>query len=328
LSDDEKKDSKAKAILSSTGRIAKKATRATLIGGAILAPIFGIANLWGKWVYQVRTNYGVVVTSYDGERKAIKEAGWHVRTPFLSTYEGEYAMANQMAFLNGKSHPHEVITKGGRVIVAAASTFYSIKNLKQYAIENVKEDMEVIERRMSQSSGMVDQHATFSNSPKEMIRRTLDSIIGAHIQKTEDHRILYDRAKVEEEILSEIKKSELTKKYGIKVNEFKFTETHPLQKVVEANAQRQTLKTVAEGKLEAAKIQKKTIETLAEADAAKYKTLEKALNPKTAEEKRKAWELFQSLRMYESIKNGSPVWVMPNGQSPSPVYSPGKKRGY
>lgn len=328
MTDDQDKSSKLKSILASAGRITKKTLRAGLITGAIAGSLFAITNPWGKWVYQVKTNYGVVITEADGDRIAIDEPGWYGRFPFLSTYESEFPLANQLIFLHGKTQPHEVITKDGVVIMAAASTFYSIKDLRQYAIENVREEIKVLDSITTLRSGESgESQKDFLVNPKEMIGRTLDSIIGAYIQKTEPKRMIHDRSAVEKEIFQVILDSGISERYGIELNSFNFTGTNYIPKVVEANANRQALEANAEGRKAAAEIDKKAIETLAEADAQSYNIIEKAINPNTPEEKERSWNLFRDLIKYRTIKDkgGDTVWVLPDSSSPAPVFQPKKQ---
>ncbi len=352
--DTDKKPNKLKAALFSAGRITKKGVRAAVIVGAMLAPTCGIANIWGKWVYQVKTNYGVVITDWNGQRKAVDKPGWHSRMPLFSTYEEEYPLANQAIFLHGMTVPHEIITREkssneGFVIMAAAATFYGIDNLRQYAIENVKMDIVEVEKAADRS--MMGQNVRpFVLTPRIMLQRTLDSIVGDHIQKRDPKDLIHNRGEVEKEILESILKSDVQKLYGIKITGFNFTETNYIPDVVRANASKQATITEADGKYAASQMEKKTIETLAsaeaekykilaqaeakkykilaEAEAERYKILEKALNPKTPAEKRLAQEIFQSIIRYSTLKErpGDNVWVIPDQQSPMPVYNPGASK--
>ncbi len=312
--------SKVKSVFASAARITAKGVRAGVLGGALLGSAFGIVNHGAKWVYQVKTNYGVVITEADGGRVAVEKSGWYGRVPFLSTYEAEYPLANQVVFLHGKVKPHEVITKDGVVIMAVASTFYSIENLRQYAIENVKMDIEVNDPSQSPSFGS----SSLNMSPKEMTQRTLDSLVGGYIQKTSPERLIHDRQAVEKEILELLVNSDTPKRYGIKINGFNFTDTSYIPHVVAANAEKQRLVALAEGKYAAALEEKKAIETLSHADAENYKILEKALNPRSVEEKQRVMEIFRSLVKYRVLKDrsGDTTWIVPEGNVPMPVYSP------
>ena len=322
---DKTNDSRLTAILSSAGRITRKGIRAALLSGAILAPVFFGANFFAKWVYQVRTNYGIVITNWDGERIAVEKPGWYSRTPLLSRYEGEYSMANQVLFLHGATQSHEVITKevatgNGSVIMAAAATFYEITDLRQYAIENVTSEIDTTEKR----EGMQVVITKSIINPRVMLQRTLDSIVGDHIQKKDPKEIIHNRGTVENEILEALRNSDISSKYGIKINGFRFTETGYIPGVVIANAQKQASITAAEGRYAASQIDKKTIEALAQADAEKYRILEKALDPKTHEEKMAAQEIFKSIIKYNTIKerSGDSVWVLPDSSVPVPTYNP------
>ncbi len=323
MSDEKKPDSKTKQIIHSAGRIAKKATRATLLGSAILVPIGGAVSLWANWIYQVKTNYGVVETQgLDGKRVAVTEEGWHARVPLLSAYEGEYKLANQMVFLHGETEPHKVITRGAVVIEAAAATFYEIEDLRQYAIENMKGEMS-----LNENIGR-GQKGQFSITPRHMIRQTLDSIITGIIQKTDPKKLIEKRAEVEKIVLAAIHESNLSKNFGIKFNGFRFTHAGYVNKVVEANAEKQALVAVAEGKMAAAKIDKKTIETLANADATNYRIFRKELNPQTPTEEKQVRKLFLEMIKYRTLKDrsGDTIWMLNEGNSLKPVFRPDKKR--
>lgn len=322
---DKTNDSRLTAILSSAGRITRKGIRAALLSGAILAPVFFGANFFAKWAYQVKTNYGIVITNWDGERIAVEKPGWYSRMPLLSTYEEEYSMANQVLFLHGETKSHEVITKesatgNGSVILAAAATFYEITDLRQYAIENITSEIETTEKR----NDMQVMITKYIINPRIMLQRTLDSIVGDYIQKKDPKEIIHNRGTVENEILEALRKSDISDKFGIRINGFRFTETGYVPGVVMANAEKQASVTAAEGRYAASQIEKKTIGALAQADADKYKILEKALDPKNHDEKMAAQEIFKSLIKYKTIKerSGDSVWVLPDSSVPVPTYNP------
>lgn len=314
--------------LASAKRISRKVLRAGIISSVILGGICGFANIWAKWMYQVRTNYGVVMTKASGERVAIDQPGWYARMPFVSTYEQEYPVANQVVFLHGEVEPHQVVTKDGIIIVAAASTFYSITNLQQYAIENVRGQM---------LPGKLEQDLSGKITPKEMLQKTLDSIIGGYIQQSDPKELIHNRSEAEEMIREALTETDIEELYGITINGFYFTDTNYINSIVTANAERQVKITTAdadkqaritaaEARVEVAKKEKEAIETLAGADAAQYHILEAALQPKTPAEKRRAWELYQSIVMYRTLKDrpGDTVWIVPDGNVPTPTYNPKK----
>ncbi|MFH0752065.1 MAG: SPFH domain-containing protein [archaeon] len=340
----QKEGSKLEKMLFSAGRITKKGLRAGLICSVLFGNVFGLFNLYAKWVYQVKTNYGVVITQADGERVAITESGWHMRIPLLSTYENDreqYALANQVLFLDGKTDMHEVIARD-EVTMAAAVTYYEITDLRQYAIENVKAEMRTFEE-----TEMMRGVTKFSMTPRGMLQKKLDSIIGTNIQKTEQEDLIHNRGKVEDKIFQDLLDSDISKRFGIKFNGFNFSNTSYMPDVVKANAEKQTLRAIAEGKNAAAEVERKTIEVLAKADANKieilaeadankikilakadankYYILEKALNPQTPEEKKHVQDIFRALVKYKTIqeKAGSTVWVVPDSASPIPTYNPG-----
>lgn len=242
--------------------------------------------------------------------------GWYLRTPLLSTYEEEYPMANQESFLHGKTKPHEVIAKDGVVILAAATTFYEIADLNQYAIENVKAEVTTID--------LIDKsfrsNTTILISPRDMIQRTLDSIIGDHIQKTDYHKLIHNRSEVEKEINEALKNSELSQQYGIKINSFRLTETRYIDSVIKANAERQASVAHAEGDFDAAVIEKKTIKTRGKAYTEMFDGLEKEVEPKTAEQRIRLLDFYIK---YQTLKerSGDTVWML-DGESPTPVYKP------
>jgi regulator of protease activity HflC (stomatin/prohibitin superfamily) len=319
----EEKDQNKK--LASAKRIAKKWLRAGAISSVILLPTVGVLNAWKKWVFQVRTNYGVVITQASGERIALDKPGWYSRTPFLSTREEEYPLANQVVFLHGEVDPHQVVTKDGIVIVAAASTFYSITDLRQYAIENVKEQ---------KRPGTRDGDPMGTITPKEMLEKTLDSIVGGYIQQSNPKELIHNRSEAEKMIREALTETSIEKLYGITINGFYFTDTNYINSIVAANAERQVKITTAdadkqaritaaEARVEVAKKEKEAIETLAGADAAQYQILEEALHPKTAEEKKQVREIYQSIVMYRTLKerSGDTVWIVPDGNVPTPTYN-------
>lgn len=302
-------------LAASAGRVSRRALRAAVLSSLILAPVFGVANYFGNWLYQVKTNYGVVITQGDGTRVAIDKPGWYLRAPFVSTYEEECPLANQAIFLHGKTEPHQVVTKEGStnegsVVMASAATFYEIVDLKRYAIDNIKVELK------SRDS------MTITMSPKLMLQQTLDSIIGDQTQRTNPKDLIHDRSKVEKLIFESLIGSGISERYGIKINSFNFTETSYIASVVEANAQKQAAVAKAEGEYVAAQIKKKSIETLAKAEYEKYRTMEKALDPKTPEEKRFVQEI---LLKYITLKErvGDTVWVIPESTKTLPVSNSG-----
>ncbi|MFH1064545.1 MAG: SPFH domain-containing protein [Candidatus Woesearchaeota archaeon] len=319
MTDDEKPDSRLTAIAASAGRISKRWIRAGAIGGVILGLGFAVTNAFTDWVYQVRTNYGVIITQPMGERIAVEEVGWHFRMPFVTKYEGDYPTANQMVFLHGNPDPHEVITKGGKVIMAAGNTNYEIVGLKQFAVENV--------RRQKSTSDAFGEAATHHQTPEEMVQRTLDSIIGSYIQKTEADKLIHDRDSAEKEVLESMLKFDFKARYGVQINSYNFTHTNYIPSVVEANGRKQTEVALAEGKRAAAVEDKQRIETLASADGNKYKilaeALEKAYPPKTDADRKSLQALFERIVKYGAIeRSGGSVWVLPQGEDVGPVFNP------
>ena len=71
MGDDEKEDKPKLTKAAAVRKIGKRWLRAGLIAGPILGAAFGITNAFTDWVYQVKTNYGVIITQPLGDRVAI-----------------------------------------------------------------------------------------------------------------------------------------------------------------------------------------------------------------------------------------------------------------
>ncbi|MBR9683064.1 hypothetical protein GOV03_00815, partial [Candidatus Woesearchaeota archaeon] len=160
-------------------------------------------------------------------------------------------------------------------------------------------------------------------TPQDRIQRTLDSIIGDYIQRTEREKLIHDRSTVEREIKESILESNVSEKYGIKINDFRLNESDYIKEETEANVKRQAAVAHAEGEYAAAQIKKKSIKTLAEADAEKYKILENAMNPQTPAERADVRQRFDNLVKYRTLRerSGDVVWML-DGETPVPTYRP------
>ena len=304
--------SKSKALLYSAGRIIKKGARAGLLAGIILAPIISISSLAAKWTYQVRTNHGVVVTNWDGKREAITEVGWHFRAPFVSTYENEFPLANQMIYYEGNPNPRQIVTKGKKVLMVSAVTNISINNLHRYAIDNVQEETGILDPGPGKTGKI---------NTRIMIQKTLDSIIGGHIQRLESDVLMHDRESVEKRITESINASDITKQYGAVLNKFSFPVVNYVAGEVDARANKQATVVNAEAKDAASESEKKALVKLGEAEADIYKNIRNTIKPKNAADERRVDEIFDKVLKYRTMKNKPGSMILMDGNGVAPVYN-------
>jgi regulator of protease activity HflC (stomatin/prohibitin superfamily) len=303
--------SKGKTVLSSAGRIAKKTARASILAGLILTPVISISSLMAKWTYQVRTNHGVVVTKWDGKREAVTDVGWHWRTPFLSTYENEFPLANQAIYYEGNPDPRQIVTKDDKILMVSAVAMMEIPDLKKYAIDNVQEE-----------TGLLDPGPgkTGKVNTRVMIQKTLDSIIGGYLQTSEADVLLHDRWSVEKKIKQAINNSAITKMYGGKLNDFSFPVVNYVPGEVDARANKQAMVVNAEAKKAASDLEKQALVKLGEAEADIYKNIRDTLKPKNATDEKRVDAIFDKILKYRTMKNKPGSMILMDGSGVSPIY--------
>jgi regulator of protease activity HflC (stomatin/prohibitin superfamily) len=309
---DDQEFSKGKALLHSVGRITKKFGRAGLLVGLLSTPFIAGSSYIAKWTYQVRTNYGVVVTAWDGKREAVTDVGWHGRWPIVSTYEGEVPLANQIVFLNGNSEPQQVVTKNGTVIMASAATYLTIVDLKKYAIDNVQEE-----------TGLLDPGPgrTGKVNTRVMIQKTLDSIVGGHIQMSEPEVLIHNRETVEEKIKRAVEKSNLREMYGVKLNDFKFPVTNYVEGEVVARANKQATIVNAQARDTASESEKRALVKLGEAEADIYQNIRNTIKPKNSNDEKRVDQIFDKVLKYRTMKNKPGSMILMDGNGVAPVYN-------
>lgn len=247
-------------------------------------------GLYANHIYQVKTGEGYILTEKSGNRVSVTKEGWYYRYPLVTGLEGPIKLFNQSIYFDGKEEPHETIAQGDYVLNASGVTFIEIVNLYQFAVLNV--------------------------NSKKMLQNKLDSIIGYHLRRAEPDALLHSSDAIAMTIEGILKSSTIEKDFGVKIKSFNLLKTALIDKVVQANAEKQGILAKAEGRLEETRKDITAINEMVQARANEYKTLENEFKPQTPEEKVAILNYITLLRKYQTMdkRAGDNTWITSEGE--------------
>lgn len=262
-----------------------------IVGSLGFAAFASMTSLYFKQVYQVKTGEGYILTEKSGKKVPVVKEKWYFRAPFVTDLEGPIKLFNQSVYLDGKQDPHEVIAKDDYVLNASAVTFIEIEDLYKFLVLNV--------------------------DGKKMLQDKLDSVIGYQLRQTIPNELIHKTDTVAGNIYSILKLSSIEKDFGIKIKSFNLLKTSYIDKVVQANADKQRLQAESEGRFAAAQKEAETINKIAQAGVDEYRKFESAVNPKTIEEKIALLNYLNNRQKWKALRErpNDNTWIITEGEN-------------
>ncbi len=180
-----------------------------------------------KTIYKVRRNYAVILEDLSGQRRVVKEVGWHMRPPIFSRLELEVPLMNQPLYLGGKQQPERIISRGNVALWTSAMMTWRIVDLERWGIEN--------------------QH------PLQLLQNDFDGIVKDVMQSRRVDDLISEREQIKKQIFVALKARgineggpTLEQKYGIEVVSFVLKDTRYGDKLVEASEEKKRRELIAE----------------------------------------------------------------------------------
>ncbi len=250
----------------------------------------GVSSYW-QHIYQVKTGEGYILTERSGKKIPVVKEKWYFRTPFVTGLEGPIKLFNQQVYLDGKEEPHEIIAKDDYVLNASAVTFIEIEDLYKFGVLNV--------------------------DGKKMLQNKLDSIIGYQLRQISPNELIHNSSSVASNIYKVLESSTIEKDFGIKIKSFNLLKTSYIDKVVQANADKQRLQAESEGRFAAAQKEAETINKIAQAGVDEYQKFESAVNPKTIEEKIALLNYLNNRQKWKALRErpNDNTWIITEGEN-------------
>ncbi len=195
-----------------------------------------------KTIYKVRRNYAVILEDLSGQRRVVKDVGWHVRLPLFTKIELEVPLMNQELHLGATSETQRIMSKGNVALWTTAMMTFRIRDLERWGIEN--------------------------RSPQTLLQNDFDGIVKDVMQAKTIDQLVSGREEVKSQIYSELKESPinvgsplLEDKYGIEIVSFVLGDTRFGEKLAEASEEKKRRELIAEAEdyaadLEASRIRK------------------------------------------------------------------------
>lgn len=193
-----------------------------------LSLYYGTALIYAtRTLYKVRQNYAMVLEDLSGERRVVKDIGWHGRLPFFTRLEMEVPLMNQEMFLGGQPEVQRIMSQGNVALWTSAMLTFRIADLQRWGIEN--------------------------RSPQILLQNDFDGIVKDVMQGRTIDELVSGRQQIKEEIFTDLKKRPinaggptLEEKYGIEVVSFVLRDTRFGEKLAEASEEKKRREMIAE----------------------------------------------------------------------------------
>lgn len=258
-----------------------------------------------KTIYKVRRNYAVILEDLSGQRRVIKDVGWHMRLPFFTRLELEVPLMNQELHLGGKEKPERIMSKGNVALWASAMLTFRITDLERWGIEN--------------------------KSPQTLLQNDYDGIVKDVMQSKAIDELISDRERIKEQTFLALKKRPinegglgLEEKYGIEVVSFILRDTRFGEKLAEASEEKKRRELIAEAENYAADLEASRTRKLYAAYSDSIREFRRALNL-TGESDRYLFEFLNQQKWataYEKNQQGQNTFVLTNTGGAPPVVLP------
>lgn len=204
---------------------------------AALVLYYGIALVYAtRTIYKVRQNYAVVLEDLSGNRRVIKDVGWHARLPFFTRIELEVPLMNQELYLGGRPEAERIMSQGNVSLWTSAMLTFRIVDLQRWGIEN--------------------------RSAHTLLQNDFDGIVKDVMQSHTVDDLISHREQIKDQIYSDLKRRpinvagpNLEEKYGIEVVSFVLRDTRFGEKLAEASEEKKRRELIAEAENYAADLE-------------------------------------------------------------------------
>ncbi len=276
-----------------------------LLSGILL--FYGTALIYAtKIIYKVRQNYAVVLEDLSGNRRVVKDIGWHIRLPFFTRIEQEVPLMNQEMFLGGKPEAQRIMSNGNVALWTSAMLTYRIGDLYRWGIEN--------------------------QTPQILLQNDFDGIVKDVMQGRTVDDLISKREAIKDEIFQDLKRRPineggptLEQKYGIEVVSFVLRDTRFGEKLAEASEEKKRRELIAEAENYAADLEASRTRKLYAAYSEAIRDFRRSLAQGPASDR----ALFDFLNQqkwataYEKNQSGQNTFVLNNtNTAPSVVLPP------
>lgn len=202
-----------------------------------VAVYYGIALVYAtRTIYKVRQNYAVILEDLGGQRRVVKDVGWHARPPFFSRLEQEVPLMNQEMHLGGTPEVQRIMSQGNVALWTSAMLTFRIIDLQRWGIEN--------------------------KNPQALLQNDFDGIVKDVMQGSTVDALISRREQIKNEIFRDLKARAineggptLEKKYGIEIVSFVLRDTRFGDKLAEASEEKKRRELIAEAENYAADLE-------------------------------------------------------------------------
>ena len=216
----------------------KKLFKRLLVGSMMLGACYiTTAMVYGtKTIYKVKTNYAVALEKFGGERKVIKDVGWHLRAPFFTKFEKEISLMQKEMYLDGDISPHTVVSKDKISLLVSGLLTYKVVDPQKWAIE--------------------------IQDAESLLQRDYNGMTKDVIQGSTETEIIHEREELKNKIFKKLKTQSinvgknlegitLEQKYGIELISFNITDAEYPKNLTEASQRKKELELIADGEQQA-----------------------------------------------------------------------------
>lgn len=293
-------------------RLLQRARLKTFLKRGFLFLLFGTLVYYGvalvyatKTIYKVRRNYAVILEDLSGERRVVKEIGWHIRPPFFTRLELEVPLMNQELHLGGTSSNQRIMSKGNVALWTSAMLTYRITDLERWGIEN--------------------------KSPQTLLQNDFDGIVKDVMQSRTVDELISDREKIKEDTFTDLKRRPineggptLEQKYGIEVVSFVLRDTRFGEKLAAASEEKKRRELIAEAENYAADLEASRTRKLYAAYSESIREFRRSLGL-SSDSDRYLFEFLNQQKWaaaYEKNQQGQNTFVLTNTSGAPPVVLP------
>ena len=196
------------------------------LGGVLLYYLVALVYAT-KTIYKVRRNYALVLEDLSGQRRVVREVGWHIRPPIFSRLEQEVSLMNQQLNLGGSSEMQRIMSRGNVALWTSAMMTFRILDPERWGIEN--------------------------HHPQQLLQNDFDGIVKDVMQSRKVDELISERERIKGEIFEALKKRTINEggqtlqdKYGIEVVSFVLMDTRYGDKLAEASEEKKRRELIAE----------------------------------------------------------------------------------
>jgi regulator of protease activity HflC (stomatin/prohibitin superfamily) len=258
-----------------------------------------------KTIYKVRRNYAVILEDLSGERRVVKDVGWHGRLPFFTRLELEVPLMNQQLHLGGKPDSQRIMSQGNVSLWVSAMLTFRIVDLERWGIEN--------------------------KLPHDLLQNDFDGIVKDIMQSRTIDELISARERIKEDIYRDLKDRSinvgglnLEQKYGIEVVSFILRDTQFGEKLAEASEEKKRRELIAEAENYAADLEASRTRKLYAAYSESIRDFRRSLGL-SEDGNRYLFEFLNQQKWaaaYEKNQQGQNTFVLTNTGGTPPIVLP------